>query len=58
MIRCEHRHTIETHPKCFLPKKDNAKIIIFDIEMSPIKALIFPSDWDESTIIGILYNLQ
>jgi len=47
--RCKHRHTIFTHPKCFdssgnpleksLPTLP--KILIFDIETSPLQAYIF-----------------
>lgn len=47
--RCKHRHTILTHPKCFdefgNPKEGSTKalpkILIFDIETSPLKAFVF-----------------
>ena len=49
--RCQHRHTIRTHPHCFtnkgLPKfldgdlPQLPKILVFDIETAPLEASIF-----------------
>jgi hypothetical protein len=50
MLRCKHRHTRETHPKCFdeygnlLGIRVNTflpKVLIFDIETSPLQAFVF-----------------
>ena len=49
--RCKHRHTERTHPKCFVDgvpktelevqKKKLPKILVFDIETSPLEAYVF-----------------
>lgn len=48
--RCQHRHTAKSHPNCFIngvPKRLLApilpKILVFDIETSPLQAYVFQS---------------
>lgn len=56
--RCEHRHSIKTHPNCFnqngMPKflagsvPTLPKVLVFDIETSPLKAYV----WQHSVYGG------
>ena len=47
--RCKHRHSALSHPKCYLkfmlggdvPAKRFPKVLLFDIETSPLQAFIF-----------------
>jgi len=62
--RCQHRHRINTHPKCFdskgLPRylsgelPEMPKILVFDIETSPLKAYI----WQHSVYGGNVSEKQ
>lgn len=55
--RCEHGHTRREHPRCFedneYKPKENAKILLLDVETTPINAFIWGL-WDQTISIDAI----